>query len=268
MLQAEHIVISKTSESNPPRPVVPETVKPKHKPQERLGETSRVDDNVNLTPLDIYQAEKQKDLSLLAQLFNGQEEWTGKEDDIEMIHPVNDDGDYDEDAPMGIPPAASASEESSESEESERSDHTPVHQSANPVQVPTTTRLKDLFSTPLQGMSPVRPAPICTDLCAAPTSILAGLDLDLSLDEDLAFDVTSFAEPVSASVILEPVHTGTNEPKLQSKRNLLEGLQISTSMPYFFPLAHGETSRGAAKDIMAISRARGWTDVFMNPPTS
>jgi hypothetical protein len=218
--------------------------------------------------LDIYQAEKQKDLSLLAQLFNGQEEWTGKEDDVEVIRPMSDDGDYDEDTPMGIPPEVSASEEPSESEESGESDHSSIHKSANPARVPTTTRLKDLFSTPAQGMNPVRPAPICTDICPAPTSILAGLDLDLSLDEDLAFDATSFAEPVPVSLTLEPVHTGTNEPRLQAKRNVLEGLQISTTVPLFFPLARGERSKGAAKDIMTISQTRGWTDVFMNPPTS
>jgi hypothetical protein len=149
MLQAEHVVISKASESSPTRPVVPETVKPKQKPRERPVETSLVNNNVNITPsLDIYQAEKQKDLSLLAQLFDGREEWIGKEDDVEVMDPVNDDGDYDEDVPMVIPPAGSAPEESSESEET---DHSSAHQSANPVQVPTTTRLKDLFLSPVQG---------------------------------------------------------------------------------------------------------------------
>jgi hypothetical protein len=97
-------------------------------------------------------------------------------------------------------------------------------------------------------------------------SILQGLNLDL--DDDLAFDEMVNVElPTDQQVdsrMLPPVDDTTVHARLKG----LEQVQFPNTTPYFFPLDPNERSRGAIKDIMAVSAARGWMQPFLDPMTS
>lgn len=141
MLQADHIVAPPTIVSKKPSPVkTPVTLLPAngHKIPSQEPSTVIVEDTI-----DSFQAEKQKDLGLLALLFEGKEKWEGKEDDLEGID-------------MDIVTAASDSESSSTgTSRIEQDDDEEVQQESKPsllLQAPT-TRLKDLFVSEPAGMN-------------------------------------------------------------------------------------------------------------------
>ncbi|KAG8803591.1 hypothetical protein FRC16_004464 [Serendipita sp. 398] len=139
--------------------------------------------------------------------------------------------------------------EGNESSSSVSTEETAHHEdnAARPV------RLKELFSIANQE----------------PTSILAGLDLELELDNSLEFDVMPRSMQETAPANGTELHANARKQNtLHRQRRELESFQFSTDLPYFFPLESGEVSRGAVKDTFSIAQTQGWRSVFLNPPSS
>ncbi|KAG8851611.1 hypothetical protein FRB91_007600 [Serendipita sp. 411] len=253
ILKAEHIFIPQAMEvESSPQRAQPSNGALHHaagvvKTQERVS----IQEDLTGTAFEI---EKQKDLALLAKLFEGKVEWDGREDDL-----GGSDNDMRVEAPEDAHMADEVSEASSSSNEQDAGDmgqkeavstEETAHHEDNAARP---ARLKELFSIANQE----------------PTSILAGLDLELELDNSLEFDVMPRSMQETAPANGTELHANARKQNtLHSQRRELEGFQFSTDLPYFFPLESGEVSRGAVKDTFSIAQTQGWRSVFLNPPSS
>lgn len=112
-----------------------------------------------------------------------------------------------------------------------------------------------------------------TDTLSAPFSLLAGLELDL--DDEFDFGPPQDIHP-SRLPAVQPIsqllsNQATRSSREQKRSALLNGVDFSARVPYFFPLDSNERPRGAVnaiKDIFAIADSRGWNDFWKRPPTS
>ena len=108
---------------------------------------------------------------------------------------------------------------------------------------------------------------------SAPFSLLAGLELEF--DDEFDFDPPQATYPPHLPTI-QPISQKISGQAARSSREqkrsaLLDGLDFSARIPYFFPLDSNEKPRGVAgatKDIFTIADSRGWNDFWKRPPTS
>ncbi|KAG8821569.1 hypothetical protein FRC17_009787, partial [Serendipita sp. 399] len=247
VLKADHVFISQTVEV--------ESLGPRDQPASSMSHqptaTEKREMDVGETDSDAFKREKQKDLALLAKLFEGKTEWDGREEnfgdsDDGMRPAALEDAHMAQEAPTPSFDEQDAINAEQRQPTPEESDHPEENNK------PRQTRLKDLFLAPTP----------------APTSILAGLELELELDDSIQFDV--MPEPVQGTA---PANDADDRVKLQndsafsySHKRQFDGFQ--TSLPYFFPLNPGEQSRGAVKDLFSVARTQGWNDVFLKAPSS
>lgn len=82
----------------------------------------------------------------------------------------------------------------------------------------------------------------------------------MELDDDLVLDAVINAAPQEV-VHQAPSAATASIPTTRAEVNTLD---FSVRVPYFFPLEPHESSRGATKDIYAISRSQGWTNVLLS----
>jgi hypothetical protein len=108
---------------------------------------------------------------------------------------------------------------------------------------------------------------------SAPFSLLAGLELDL--DDELDFGLPQGTYPPqlpATQPISQKISSQAARSSREQKRSaLLDGLNFSARVPYFFPLDSNDKFRGVAsatKDIFAIAYSRGWDDFWKRAPTS
>jgi len=111
---------------------------------------------------------------------------------------------------------------------------------------------------------------ITTDTFSGPFSLLAGLELDLDDEFDFGLpEGTHPPQPPTTHLIIQKPPSQTVRDSREQKRSaLLEGLDFSAWVPFFFPLDGNDRPRGATKDIFAIADSRGWNDFWKRPPTS
>ena len=100
-----------------------------------------------------------------------------------------------------------------------------------------------------------------------PMSILHGLDLDLDLEPDFAFDQIKSVKPLAEQQMDPRLPSPTNDLKPLMRRRGLEQVQISQKVPYFFPLDPHEHSLGSIKDVIGVSSAKGWMQPLLHPLT-
>ena len=108
-----------------------------------------------------------------------------------------------------------------------------------------------------------------TNMFSAPFSLLAGLDLDL--DDEFDFGPTQGTQPPQLSATQStsrgPSSQAATGSREQKRSALLDGLDFSTRVPYFFPLDSNDRPN-VTKDIFAIADGRGWNDFWKKCPTS
>jgi hypothetical protein len=266
MLQADRVVVLPVPSTVKSPAEVSLVVKPPvahpSVDQTNTPASEELHDAIDGSLINPFEAERQKDLGLLALLFDGKEKWEGSED-LDLVMEGRPPNDPKETDPLEettgkdtIDAVQSHSDEDSQSRESSLS-------LARPPQTESTTRLKDLFALRTTGEKVARHRRDLIFSSPEPLSILHGLDLDL--EDDFAFD-----EIVNADLQTEQVSSKfplpVDESRPQVRRKGLE-LQFSNTAPYFFPLDPNERSRGTTKDIMAISAAKGWMQPLLNPMT-
>jgi len=216
----------------------------------------------------VFAAERARNLALLSGLFGNKDVWEGRED---SAGDKVESGEYDEEGDIALGPTRQGREpmpaETSApviAEERILPPHSPLvssndqpDESASISEAQTEVkRLKDLFAPAAEP---------------APFSLLAGLDLDL--DDEFDFGPLQATQPHQLPAtqpisqgILDQVTRGSRE---QKRSALLDGLDFSARVPYFFPFDSNDRPRGAAnatKDIFAIADSRGWNDFWKEPP--
>lgn len=112
-----------------------------------------------------------------------------------------------------------------------------------------------------------------TDPFKAPFSLLAGIELDFDDDFDFGLAENTHTSQLPATqLVSEKIPSQPARGSREQKRfALLDGLDFSARVPYFFPLDSNDRRRGVAnatKDIFAIADSRGWNDFWKRPHTS
>jgi hypothetical protein len=268
MLQADHVVVLPValpvgSPAEPSLVVKPPAARGPVDQKNTLA-SEELHDAIDDTLVNPFEAERQKDLGLLAFLFDGKEKWEGREDDLDGLEDLILEG-----RPPNDPKETNSLEETTrkdtvQSHGDEDSQSRESSPSPPPPSPPTesTTRLKDLFALRTTGEMVSRHRHDLTFSSPEPLSILHGLDLDL--EDDFALDETMNADlPTEQVGSRLPLLVDDSRPQVQRKG--LEQVQFSNTVPYFFPLDPSERSRGTVKDIMAISAAKGWMQPLLNP---
>ncbi|PVG02439.1 hypothetical protein CPB86DRAFT_579707 [Serendipita vermifera] len=252
MLQAELLVVV----APPPK----ETSATLHEPPSNTVNTVKHAQNheqhrpplaKSLETLDVdFVAEHSRDLALLTQLFEGKEEWDGREDDIDENGSKGDENASEAEEAINTPNDAQKDEtnETNTSDESDGQESEAVGQAAP---TSTTTLLKDLF---LPANS-------------APTSLFAGMDLDLALDDEFSnwLDSGIATQAPGTSSIPHHARSDTRIPLEPEKRKIFDA---STKDPYFFPLRPDEQSRGKQRDIFSVADSKGWKESLLNPAST
>ena len=285
---------SKTVQMPPPMSGLGQTQKADEKPNEitendlevELVASPKVAKSKEIKKL--FAAERAYNLALLSELFGDKAVWEGREDSDGVEGEANESGEYDEgdnialgptrqgletmpaEPPMPVniteatpppwPPLISPGDQPGES-------------ALIPEQQTEVKRLKDLFTPAVEPGTDTYWIFTNTDMPSAPFSLLAGLELDL--DDEFDFGPPQGAYPPH----LPAIHPGSQEISSQPARGsreqkrfaLLDGLDFSARIPYFFPLDSSDKPRGVAgatKDIFAIADSRGWNDFWKRPPTS
>lgn len=248
MLEAEHIIIPVAQRHSQAPPPTVDSVPAVSVNSVRSESTKLPRDEIGTA----LEEEKKKDLGILAALFNGKDEWDGRESDALESYDEATNKEHGELSPDGTEDS-SASTHSDENDATQTSsDHEAHGQSREPT--PKTSTLKDIFSVDAAT--------------TGPTSILAGLELEFA-EDDLDFDAMPVTiEPQSILVqSTVPVTVPVDDTAERRKRGI-EALQYSNARPYFFPLGRDERSRGNLKDIFAVADAQNWTRVLSNPLTA
>lgn len=248
MLLAEQVVVPPTLVLTSTPAALPPVKSPVQSKKEKVirQESSNLVEQDEDNP---YLVERQRDLGLLALLFDGKDKWEGKEDDLEDIDMGSTTLDNREDVESASeneivePPQVDE-----EPNDAVLQDHRPSTSPLPTSQHAHQTRLKDLF----------------TSKAAEPQSILLGLDLDL--EDDVIFESMTNTQALPEQKTGPTMQLPIDRP--QTLQRPVEPVQLSSNAPYFFPLLPHERSRGGVKDIMAVSVASGWMKPLLHPISS
>jgi len=240
----------------------------------------------------VFAAERARNLALLSGLFGNKDVWEGHEDSDGVEDEANESGEYDEGDDIAFGPTRQGGETMSAEPStpvnvaettpppcspsislSDRPEESAPIPKPIPKQHTEVKLLKGLFAPVAEPGTWAYWILTNTDTLSAPFSLLAGLELDLDDEFDFGPPQGTYpprlpaTQPISQKISNQAAR-GSRE---QKRAALLDGLDFSARVPYFFPLDSNDKPRGVSstnKDIFAIADSRGWNDFWKRPPTS
>jgi hypothetical protein len=229
-----------------------------------------------------FAAERAHHLALLPALFGDKDVWEGREDSDGVEGEANESGEYDEGDDIALGPTQQGRETTPVNVAEATPPpcfpligpgDRPEESALIPEQQTEVKRLKDLFAPAVEPGTRTYWIFAITDTLLAPFSLLAGLELDLDDEFDFGPPQGTYppqlpaTQPISQKISSQ----ATRSSREQKRFALLDGLDFSAQVPYFFPLDSNDKPRGVAgaiKDIFAIADSRGWNGFWKRPLTS